>query len=140
MVGSGTALVDSTFIDNAVSAHIAALDALTPNAVCAGRAYVIANGEPRTVRELVQGICVAAGVEFAPRRVPVSVARIVGSVVEKVWPKFRDGEPPITRFVAEQLSTAHWFDPRPACDELNWTPHISLDQGFALLRESFQSN
>ena len=137
MVGDGSALIDSTYIDNAISAHIAALDAVRPGAVCAGRAYVVANGEPRTVHELIEGICLAAGAPFAPRRVPARVALGLGSVVERLWPRVRDDEPPITRFLAEQLGTAHWFDPRPARDELDWTPHVSLVQGFELLRRSF---
>lgn len=140
MVGDGSALIDSTFIDNAISAHVAALDAVRPGGVCAGRAYVIANGEPRTVSELIEGICVAAGVPFAPRHVPTKVALGVGSVVERVWPRLRDDEPPITRFLAEQLGTAHWFDPRPARDDLGWSPHVSLDQGFELLRQWFVAN
>ena len=139
MVGSGNALIDSTYVDNAASALVAALDAVQPGAACAGRAYVIANGEPRTVRELMEGICGAAGVPFEPRRVPLPVAKVAGSIVERLWPRFRDDEPPITRFVAEQLGTAHWFDPRPARDDLGWSPHVSLDEGFARLRESFAS-
>lgn len=134
MVGDGSALVDTTYLDNAVSAHVAALDAVGPGAACAGKPYVIANGEPRTVRELVERICAAAGVPFAPRRVPLPVALRVGSVVERVWPRLRDDEPPITRFLAEQLGTAHWFDPRPARDDLGWVPQVSLDEGFDRLR------
>ncbi len=140
MVGDGSALIDSTYVDNAISAHVAALDAVRPGAVCAGRAYVIANGEPRTVHELIEGICLAAGVPFAPRHVPTKVALGVGSVVERVWPRVRDDEPPITRFLAEQLGTAHWFDPRPARDDLGWLPHVSLTQGFELLRQWFVVN
>ena len=82
----GRALVDTTYIDNAVSALVAALDSVEPGAVCAGRAYVIANGEPRPIRDLVAGICAAAGVEFAPRDVPLAVATRVGSIVERLWP------------------------------------------------------
>lgn len=133
MVGSGNALIDSTYVDNAVSALLAAVDAIRPGAACAGRAYVIANGEPRTVRELMEGICRAAGVPFEPRRVPMGVAKGLGAVVEAVWPHVRDDEPPITRFVAEQLGTAHWFDPRPAQRDLGWTPHVTLDEGFERL-------
>jgi nucleoside-diphosphate-sugar epimerase len=137
LVGSGNALIDSTYVDNAVSALVAALDAVRPGAACAGQAYVIANGEPRTVRELMEGICRAAGVPFTPRRVPLSVAKGLGAVVEAVWPHVRDDEPPITRFVAEQLGTAHWFDPRPAQRDLGWTPHVTLDEGFERLAEHF---
>ena len=139
MVGNGNALVDSTYVDNGVSALVAAIDAVHPGAACAGRAYVVANGEPRTVRELMEGICRAAGVRFAPRRVPLPVAKVAGGVVERVWPRLRDDEPPITRFIAEQLGTAHWFDPRPVRDDLGWSPHVSLDEGFTRLRRWFES-
>jgi nucleoside-diphosphate-sugar epimerase len=134
VVGRGSALVDTTFVDNAVVALVAALDAVHPGAACAGRAYVVANGEPRTVAELIEGICRAAGVPFAPRHVPVPLALALGSVVERVWPRLRSDEPPITRFLAEQFGTAHWFDPRPARDDLGWSPQVTLDEGFELLR------
>ncbi len=140
IVGSGSALIDSTYIDNAIDALVASLDAVRPGSVCAGRAYVIANGEPRTVRELLEGICVAAGVPFVPREVPLRFALGVGSVVERLWPRLRDDEPPITRFLAEQLGTAHWFDPRPARDELGWAPTVSLDEGFERLRQWFAAD
>ena len=130
LVGNGAALVDTTYIDNAVAALVAALDAIRPGAACAGSAYVVANGEPRTVSELFARICAAAGVPFEPRHVPVSLARRVGGLVERVWPRVTDTEPPITRFLAEQLGTAHWFDPRPVQRDLGWRPTVSLDEGF----------
>ncbi|MCU1388048.1 MAG: putative steroid dehydrogenase, partial [Ilumatobacteraceae bacterium] len=42
-------------------------------------------------------------------------------------------EPPLTRFLAEQLGTAHWFDPRPARDDLGWEPTVSIDEGLRRL-------
>ncbi len=134
LVGGGRALVDTTYIDNAVSALRAALDAVSPQARCSGRAYVIANGEPRPIRDLVAGICAAAGVEFAPREVSLRVASRLGSIVERAWPLIHPGgEPPLTRFLAEQLGTAHWFDPRPAADDLGWVPTVTIDEGLARL-------
>jgi len=138
LVGGGSALVDTTYIDNAASALVAALDAAHPGSVASGRAYVVANGEPRPVRELVEAILRAAGVEAHPRRVPLRVAALAGSVVERVWAlRNTDDEPPLTRFLAEQLGTAHWFDPRPARDDLGWSPTVTLDEGFAALTEWF---
>lgn len=138
LVGGGRALVDTTYIDNAVDALTAALDAVAPGATCAGRAYVVSNGEPRMIRELVAGICAAAGVEFAPRSVPLRVGRTAGALVERVWPLLRrDDEPPLTEFLAEQLGTAHWFDLRPARDDLGWHPRITIDEGLARLAASF---
>ena len=141
LVGGGTALIDTTYIDNAASSLVAALDAAVPGAACIGRAYVIANGEPRPVRELIEGILRAAGVEASPREVPLRVATGVGTVVEKVWARLKpDEEPPLTRFLAEQLGTAHWFDPRPARDDLGWHPTVSIDEGLDRLAAWFATH
>ncbi len=138
LVGHGNALIDTTYIDNAASAMVAALDAVSPGAPCVGTAYVIANGEPRPVAELILGILHAAGVHAQPRHVPLHVALGAGSVVERLWALGRrTDEPPLTRFLAEQLGTAHWFDPRPARDDLGWSPQVGIDQGLALLAEWF---
>jgi nucleoside-diphosphate-sugar epimerase len=90
------------------------------------------------IRELVEGICRAAKVPFAPRDVSLSVGRGVGAAVERIWPLLRrDDEPPLTKFLAEQLGTAHWFDPRPARDDLGWTPTVTIDEGLARLTDWF---
>ena len=134
LVGGGRALVDTTYIDNAIAALIAALDAVSPEARCSGRAYVVSNGEPRMIRELVEGICRAAGVPFEPREVSLRVGRSVGAAVERLWPMVRrEQEPPMTQFLAEQLGTAHWFDPRPAREELGYRPTVSIDEGLRRL-------
>jgi len=140
LVGDGNALIDTTYIDCAASALVAALDAVQPSATCNGRAYVIANGEPRPIRELVLGMCDAAGVDIEPRRVPRRIALFAGSTVERLWRLRRAAsEPPLTRFLAEQLGTAHWFDPRPARDDLGWRPTVTIDEGLARLREWYAS-
>ncbi|MEP6296666.1 MAG: NAD-dependent epimerase/dehydratase family protein [Ilumatobacter sp.] len=138
LVGGGAALVDTTYIDNATSVLVAAIDAVGPGERCAGRAYVVSNGEPRPIRELVEGICLAAGVPFAPRDVPLAAARRIGSVIDRAWPRLgRTDEPPLTRFLADQLGTAHWFDPRPVRDDLGWAPEVSIDDGLAELASWF---
>ena len=96
--------------------------------------------EPRPIRELVLGICRAAGIETEPREVPRALALAAGSAVERIWQiGARLGritsEPPLTHFLAEQLGTAHWFDPRPARDDLGWSPTVSIDEGLRRLAE-----
>ena len=48
-----------------------------------------------------------------------------------------EDDPPMTRFLAEQLSTAHWFDQRRTRSLLGWSPRVGLDEGFARLRRSY---
>ncbi|HUF96651.1 MAG TPA: NAD-dependent epimerase/dehydratase family protein [Ilumatobacter sp.] len=134
LVNGGRALVDTTYIENAVDALIAALDRAQPGAPCAGKAYVVTNGEPRTIRELVHGICQAAGLTVKHRSSPIGIAAPVGGIIERIWERTnRTSDPPITRFLAEQLGTSHWFDPRPAAEDLGYHPAISIDEGLARL-------
>ncbi|WP_418275537.1 NAD-dependent epimerase/dehydratase family protein [Isoptericola jiangsuensis] len=131
LLGHGAALIDSTYLDNAAAGIVAGLD--RADAVH-GRAYVVTNGEPRPVADLLAGICRAAGVEPPRLRVPAGLARGAGGLVEAVW-RVRPGtdEPPMTRFLAEQLSTAHWFDQRATWADLRWRPSVSIDEGFRRL-------
>jgi len=131
LLGHGAALIDSTYLDNAASAIVAATHRAPE---VHGRAFVITNGEPRPVAELMAGICRAAGVTPPSWRVPAGLARTAGSVVEALW-AVRPGadEPPMTRFLAEQLSTAHWFDQRATRADLGWAPAVSLDEGLERL-------
>ncbi|MGN6742635.1 MAG: NAD-dependent epimerase/dehydratase family protein [Amnibacterium sp.] len=131
VVGSGAALVDTCYLDDAVSGILAALDALPR---VHGRAYVLTSGEPRPIGELIAGICAAAGVPAPRRHVPARLARAAGALVEAVW-RVRPGEdePPMTRFLAEQLSTAHWFDQRATRTDLEWVPPVGVTRGLARL-------
>ena len=135
LIGGGVALIDSTYADNAVSAIVAALDRA---AAVSGQAYVVSNGEPRTVAELVTRICRAAGAPEPTRSIPPSIAAAAGFVAEKAWESVgRHDEPPLTRFLAEQLSTAHWFDQRRTRHDLQWQPAVTLAEGFARLATSY---
>jgi 2-alkyl-3-oxoalkanoate reductase len=137
LVGGGHALIDTTYIDNAATALVAAADCAS---TVGGEAFVVSNGEPRTVAELVTRICRATGVPAPSRSVPPVLARTAGSVVEQAWSRLRrDDEPPLTRFLAEQLATAHWFDQRRTRQALNWTPHVSLADGFDRLANAAPS-
>ena len=42
----------------------------------------------------------------------------------------------MTRFVARQLSTSHWFQVDRARQDLGYQPLIGLKEGFRYLRES----
>lgn len=133
LLDSGAALIDTLYVDNAASAMVAALDHAADDGVH-GTAYVVTNGEPRPVGDLLAGICTASGVPAPRVHVPAGVARFAGSLVEAVW-RVRAGEdePPMTRFLAEQLSTAHWFDQRRTRRDLQWTPAVSIDEGLGRL-------
>jgi len=136
LLDAGAALIDTTYVDNAASAIVAALERISH---IHGRALVVSNGEPRPVGELIAGICAAGGVPAPSWSVPGRLARIAGSAVERAWLGLgKQDEPPMTKFLAEQLSTAHWFDQRETRVLLDWTPAVSIDEGLARLADYYR--
>lgn len=146
ILGSGAALVDTTYVDDAVSAIVAAVDRAEAPEVH-GRAFVVSGGDPRPIADILSAWCEAAGVRSPSRRLPPALAKAAGSAVEGLWTVLPerltsrlsdDGVPPMTRFLAEQLSTAHWFDIRRTRQALDWEPQIGFEAGTAALARAYR--
>ncbi|MEJ1097173.1 MULTISPECIES: 2-alkyl-3-oxoalkanoate reductase [unclassified Pseudoxanthomonas] len=141
IVGDGNNLVDTTYIDNAAQAHFDAFDHLAPGAACAGKAYFISNGEPLPMRELLNALLDAASAPRAEKSLSFKAAYRIGVVCEALWTVLPlKGEPPMTRFLAEQLSTSHWYDMAPARRDFGYVPRVSFNAGLTKLKESLQAN
>ncbi|GAB3736480.1 NAD-dependent epimerase/dehydratase family protein [Luteimonas pelagia] len=139
LVGGGGNVIDTTYVDNAADAHVAAFEHLAPGAACAGRAYFISNGDPRTMRETVNALLAAAGAPEVTRSIPFPLAYAVGAVGERAWRMFKlQGEPPMTRFLAEQLATTHWYDMGPARRDFGYVPRVSFEEGLDRLAASWR--
>ena len=137
LVGSGDNLVDTTYIDNAAQAHVDALDHLQAGAACAGRAYFISNGEPWPLREVLNGLLRAADAPEVHATLPFRAAYAIGAVCEALWTALPlRGDPPMTRFLAEQLSTAHWYSMAPATRDFGYLPKVTMAEGLARLQAS----
>ena len=140
LVGSGDNLIDSTYIDNAAQAHMDALEQLRPGAACAGRAYFISNGEPWPLREVLNGLLRAAGAPEVRGTIPFRAAYAIGAVCEGLWTALPlRGEPPMTRFLVEQLGTAHWYSMTPAARDFGYVPKVTMADGLARLQASLRT-
>jgi nucleoside-diphosphate-sugar epimerase len=138
-VGDGQNLIDTTFIDNAAQAHFDAFEHLAAGAPCAGKAYFISNGEPKTMRDTINALLVAAGAPPVHKTIPFGAAYAIGVVCEGLWSLLPlKGEPPMTRFLAEQLSTSHWYSMAPATRDFGYVPKVSMAEGLERLRASFR--
>jgi 2-alkyl-3-oxoalkanoate reductase len=137
-IGQSPCLVDTVYVDNAAEAHLNAADRLAFGAAPAGKAYFISNGEPLPLWEMVNRILAAAGVPPETRSISPSLAYAAGSLCETIWKALRlSGEPPMTRFVAKELSTAHWFDLTAARRDLGYRPEVSVEEGLKRLKAWF---
>lgn len=135
-VGPGMNRVHTVYVDNAADAHLLAADRLTPGAAIAGKAYFIAQEEPRRLWEVIDRILAAGGLPPVTRSIPVPVAYAIGAVLEGIYTLCRlRGEPPMTRFVARELATSHWFNLAAAQRDLGFLPAISFDEGMHRLSQ-----
>jgi nucleoside-diphosphate-sugar epimerase len=139
LVGGGYKVIDGTYIDNAVEAHLLALDRVEPGAACAGKVYFVANGEPMPQRELVNGILAAAGLPACDATIPAWLAYAVGAVLEGAWRLLgREDEPLMTRFVARQLATAHWYRLDAVRSDLGYQGKVKTAEGLRRLAQALR--
>jgi 2-alkyl-3-oxoalkanoate reductase len=135
LIGAASWLVDTVYVDNAAEAHRLAVERLSAGSPPAGRAYFITQDDPRPIGETINGWLAAAGLPAESRHIPVRLARLVARSAELTYRVGRvRAEPPLTRFVVEQLTTAHWFDISAARRDLGYRPEVSTAEGLARLR------
>jgi 2-alkyl-3-oxoalkanoate reductase len=142
MVGRGQNRVDMVHVENAVDAELLAEAELRrKHPRCAGKAYFITNAEPVVLWDWVNGLLRATGVPEVTRRVPLPVAYALGAACEALWVGLsREGEPPMTRFIAAELAKDHWFSPEAARRDLGYEPRVSMASGTAELLECLRAS
>jgi len=136
LVGKTDKLVDTIYIDNAVYAHLlAAIELGNAAPKCAGKAYFLSNDEPIFMAQMLNKILACKNLPAVTKRVPASLAYAVGTGLEWIYLALRKQDEPImTRFVAKQLSTAHYFDISAAKRDFGYRVLVSIDQGMAQLK------
>lgn len=140
-IGDFNKLIDTTYIDDAAQAHWLAAEKLSPVAACAGKAYFISQGDPRPNWDIINMILSAAGTGPAVKRIPYAPAYAAAAALEAFWRLAgMKTEPPLTRFVLQQLTTAHWFNISAARRDLGYNPAVTIEQGMKRLEEWFRSS
>ena len=134
-------LIDTVYIDNAANAHLLALDKLeTHPGVVGGKTYFISNDEPVAQAKIIGGLLEAAGVTVDIHAVSPRLAITAGTVIETGWKLFGlKSDPPLTRWSAEHLSTAHWYDISAAKRDLGYTAEVSIAEGLKRLATAYQA-
>ncbi len=131
-------LIDTVYIDNAASAHLLAMDKLIPDPdSVGGKTYFISNDDPRPQGDIIRALLKAAGEDVEIGSISPAIARAAGLVAESAWKLLRlRSDPPVTRWSAEHLSTAHWYDISAAKRDLGYRAEIGIDEGLKRLAAS----
>jgi len=133
-IGAKDHLVDTTFIDNAVAAHLCAINAIEKNPEVAGKSYFISNGEPCFLWKFINRVLKSAGVSPVDKKISVGIALSTACLVEWIYKAFSiRSEPSLTRFLIKELTVAHWFDISAACNLLGYEPEITIEEGLSKL-------
>lgn len=133
-VGDGTNRVDTVYVDNAAEAHLLAADRLAPDSPVAGNAYFISQGEPVNCWEWIDEILALVDLPPVDSSMSLSFAWWLGLGLEGVWWTLGwESEPPMTRFLAAQLGTDHWYDISAARRDFGYAPRVSHVEGMIRL-------
>jgi 2-alkyl-3-oxoalkanoate reductase len=136
-VGDGTNRIDMVYIDNAAASHLQAAAALRPGSPACGQAYFISQGQPVNCWAWIDDILALTGLKPVARSISLSTAWRIGTVLEAMHRVMHlSAEPRMTRFLAAQLGTSHYFDIRRAHSELQYRPSVSTADGMQRLGES----
>jgi nucleoside-diphosphate-sugar epimerase len=134
-IGDGRNLIDMVYVENAAAAHLQAADALVPRSAVAGKAYFISQGEPVNCWQWIDELLALAGLPPVNKSISAGAAWRLGAVLETVHRLLRlSGEPRMTRFLAAQLSTSHYFDITAARQDFGYSPAISTAEGMRRLQ------
>jgi nucleoside-diphosphate-sugar epimerase len=135
-IGSFNKPIDTTYIDDAAAAHWLAAEKLSSGAACAGKAYFISQGDPRPNWDIINMILAAAGAAPVTKTIPYGIACSAAAALEAVWRLAGiNSEPPLTRFVLQQLTRAHWFNISAARRDLGYKPGVTIEQGMKRLEQ-----
>jgi nucleoside-diphosphate-sugar epimerase len=135
-IGSGNNLVDTTYIDNAVDAHILAADRLEKDPEISGNIYFISQAEPLPAWDMVDAILAAAGLPPVKGVISYKTAWTIGAIMEFFYRTFQfPGEPPMTRFLADAVAKSHWFDISAAKTDLGYKPKVPMEEGLRRLED-----
>ena len=135
MVGDGKNRVDITHISNATNAHMLAFEKLINSPqIIKQKAYFVSDGEPVVLWDWIQSLLEDLGIPKIEKQLSFKLVFRMASLIEWWYRTFKTkGEPPMTRFVAVELSKDHYFDISAARETLGYNPECKKSNRTELL-------
>jgi nucleoside-diphosphate-sugar epimerase len=127
LVRGGIALLDLTYVDNVLHAIDLCLER-KPG--IDGAVFNISNGEPISVRALVDIVAKYLNTRVTYIPIPLSLSQGLAGIVEQAWKiSGKNGEPPITRYGLGLLSYHQTLDLTQARERLGYRVEVPLKAG-----------
>ncbi|XP_005727671.1 short-chain dehydrogenase/reductase family 42E member 1 [Pundamilia nyererei] len=132
--GKPSSLVEFVHVDNLVSAHVLAAEALTPEKQhrAAGQAYFISDGRPVNNFEFFRPLVEGLGYRFPTLRLPISLIYFFAFLTEMIHcliGPFYNFQPLLTRTEVYKTGVTHYFSMTKAKAELGYEPReYNLDE------------
>jgi len=133
-VGDGTNLISIVYVENAAAAHLQAADVLAPDSPAAGQAYFVNEPAPVNLWEWINELLKRAGLPPVTKTMSLNAAWRGGALLEALhWLFRRSGEPTMTRFLALQLATTHYYDHAKAERDFGYKTLVDVNEGLRRL-------
>jgi len=138
-IGTGKNLVDFTYIDDCVSAHLCGMLALDSNPRASGRAYFISQGDPVPLWDFINRFAELKNLPQINNSIGFKKAYFIGFVLEKLS-FITKKEPRINRFLVEEMATHHFFNISAAKRELKFEPSRKVFDALESTLNTFNTN
>ncbi|MGI6681492.1 MAG: NAD-dependent epimerase/dehydratase family protein [Bdellovibrionota bacterium] len=138
-VGDGENIVDCSYIDDCVDAHILALEALEKNENLSSNIYFVTQDEPIKLWDFVNKILATFGEKPITKKVSKKLALSVASVLEIFSKIIPSSKPLFTRFLIVEMTTHHYFDITNTKKDLGYKPKVSINEGLKRVKASIEN-
>jgi nucleoside-diphosphate-sugar epimerase len=129
-VGDGSNLISMSYVKNVAEAHLKAAAALVPGSPVCGQAYFVNEPEPVNLWNWIDELLSRAGLPPLAKSISAKAAYRAGAVLEGIYKTLRiKAEPPMTQFLALQLSQSHTYNIAKSQRDFGYDPMVTVEEG-----------
>lgn len=134
-------MVDVIYVENAAYAHELVLAQMGPQAKVGGKAYFLGQERPVVFWDFLAKLLQVAQLPPLPKfSVPTPLAYGVGTCLETLYKTCRIHShwPPLTRFMAMQMTKDHYFSHQRALQDFGYRPLLSIEESLLVMERELK--